>query len=50
MIFEAVAQDKNIVNVDTDIFSKFFMEEILNNSDKGDWHIHVFLHHDIASE
>jgi len=50
VIFKGVAEDKNIVNVDPDIISKFFVEEIFHDSDKGGWRIHVSLHHDFASE
>jgi len=50
VIFKGIAKDKNIVNVYSDIFSKFFVEEIFHDSDKGGWCIHVSLHHDFASE
>jgi len=50
VIFKDIAEDKNIVNLDPEIFSQFFVEEIFHDSDKVGWRIHVFLHHDFASE
>jgi len=50
MSFKGIAEGRNIVNVDLNIFVKFFMEEIFHDSDQGSCRINVSLHHDFVSE
>ena len=50
LIFKGIAEDKNIVYVDPDILSKFFVYEIFHDSHNGGWRILVSLHYDFASE
>jgi len=48
VICKGVAEDKNILNIDSDLVTKFLIEAILHKSDKHGWSLQVTLNHNSA--